>query len=58
MMQPPTMSTAITEGVRVIVTSRYVPEPSDPRARRYVFAYTVRISNESSSTVQVKTATG
>lgn len=45
-MQPTTTSTAITDGIRVTVTSRYLPEQSVPRAHRYVWAYTVRIVNE------------
>jgi len=52
MMTP--ASVAITNGVRVSVTSVYVPGHSLPRARRFVFAYTVRISNESSHTVQLR----
>jgi ApaG protein len=39
-------STAVTEGIRIIVHSRYVAEQSLPTAGRYVFAYTVRIKNE------------
>jgi len=39
-------STALTDGIRVTVASRYVPEQSHPRGKRYVWAYTVRIANE------------
>ena len=39
-------SVALTDGIRVTVTSRYIAEQSLPRARRYVWAYTVRITNE------------
>lgn len=49
------MSNAITEGIRVTVRTQYVPEQSAPRAKRYVFAYTVRISNEGSQTAQLRT---
>ncbi|MDI1430343.1 Co2+/Mg2+ efflux protein ApaG [Polyangium sorediatum] len=49
------MSTAITNGIRVYVTTVYVPSQSMPSARRYVFAYTVRISNEGSETAQLRT---
>ena len=31
------VSTALTEGIRVTVKSVYVPEQSAPRAHRYVF---------------------
>jgi ApaG protein len=48
------MSTAVTHGIRVVVKSEYLPQHSQPRANRYVFAYTIRISNESSDTVQLK----
>lgn len=39
-------SVALTEGIRVTVTSRYLAEQSEPGAQRYVWAYTVRIENE------------
>lgn len=49
------MSNAITDGIRVTVRSYYVPEQSAPRAKRYVFAYTVRIANEGAVTAQLRT---
>src|SRR5215472_7515486 len=51
----PGTSTALTEGIRVSVTAVYVPEQSSPRARRYVFAYTVRIANEGLEPAQLRT---
>lgn len=42
-----------TEGVRVEVESYFVPEQSDAVLDRYVFAYRIRISNESETTVQL-----
>jgi ApaG protein len=45
---------AITQGIRVAVRSQYLPEQSDVRANRYVFAYTIRISNESERSVQLR----
>ncbi len=48
-------STAVTEGVRVVVRSAYVADQSLPRARRYVFAYTVRIVNEGTEAAQLRT---
>ena len=48
------MSNAITNGIRVTVSSAYVAGQSAPKARRYVFAYTVRISNEGSETAQLR----
>jgi ApaG protein len=49
------VSNAITEGIRVTVRSQYVSEQSVPQSKRYVFAYTVRISNEGTDPVQLKT---
>lgn len=48
------VSTAITNGIRVNVTSTYVPSQSAPSAKRYVFAYTVRITNEGSAVTQLR----
>ena len=45
----------MTDGIRVTVRSVYVPEQSAPRAKRYVFAYTVRIANEGATTAQLRT---
>jgi ApaG protein len=49
------VSNAITNGIRVTVSSTYVPAQSAPKAHRYVFAYTVRIANEGTETAQLKT---
>lgn len=43
----------VTEGVAVEVESYFVPEQSDAVIDRYVFAYRVRISNESATPVQL-----
>lgn len=48
------MSTATTEGIKVNVRAVYVPEQSAPRAKRYVFAYTVQIANEGSTAAQLR----
>ena len=48
------MSNAITNGIRVTVSSNYIPTQSAPKARRYVFAYTVRIANEGTEAAQLK----
>lgn len=48
------MSTAITEGIKVSVEAVYVPEQSSPKQRRYVFAYTVRIENQSKDSAQLR----
>ena len=39
------MSTAVTEGIRVEVASEFLKDRSEPHARRWVFAYTITISN-------------
>ena len=48
-------SAALTEGIRVRVQSLYLPEQSSPRDDRYVFAYTITISNESQNSAQLRT---
>lgn len=48
------MSNAVTRGIRVTVKAQYLPERSQPATRQYVFAYTVRISNEGEQTAQLK----
>jgi ApaG protein len=47
------VSEAVTQGIRVVVRSVYVPEQSMPLAHRYVFAYTIRISNEGKRAAQL-----
>ena len=49
------MSEAVTEDVRVKVVSRYLPQQSSPAEGRYVFSYTVKITNESPEKVQLRT---
>ena len=48
------MNVAVTKGVRVVVRTEYLADQSDARANRYVFAYTIRISNESDHSVQLR----
>jgi ApaG protein len=47
-------STAVTNGIRISVQPQYVAEQSSPRAKRYVFAYTVRIENQGSEPAQLR----
>ncbi len=42
------MPEAVTSGIRVAVRSEFRPERSAPAAGRYLFTYTIRISNEAS----------
>lgn len=46
-------SSAVTNGIRIVVRCRYVPEQSQPLFERFVFAYTVRIHNEGSLSAQL-----
>lgn len=44
-MSTPELSDTTTHGVRVGATGYFLPEESDPDARRYVFGYTIVIVN-------------
>jgi uncharacterized protein affecting Mg2+/Co2+ transport len=46
-------SEAITEDVRVQVTSSYRPERSDEALGKHCFAYNIRITNESNKPIQL-----
>jgi ApaG protein len=48
------VSTAITEGIRITVSTEYLASQSSPTQHRYVFAYTVRITNEGTETAQLR----
>ena len=47
------MSDTTTRGIRIQVTTSYVPERSSPRESEYLFTYRVRISNEGTETAQL-----
>jgi ApaG protein len=49
------MSTSVsrTRGILVEVRARYLPERSSPAESRWVFAYTIRITNEGDERVQL-----
>jgi ApaG protein len=47
------MSEATTRGIRIEVSSTYVPERSAPEAGHYFFAYRVRITNVGDETAQL-----
>jgi ApaG protein len=44
---------ATTEGIRIAVQPIYIDGQSDVMARKFVFAYFIRIDNQSSQTVQL-----
>jgi ApaG protein len=48
-------STAVTQGIRVTVTARYIEERSTPARGRYFFAYSVVIENEGRAPAQLRT---
>jgi ApaG protein len=48
------MSSALTRGIRVDVRSEFLPQHSNPASKRFVFSYTIQISNESEETVQLR----
>lgn len=47
------MSEAVTNNIRVEVLSQYSPENSRPLQGEWVFQYTVRITNQGTTTVQL-----
>ena len=47
------MSDTTTNGIRVQVETRFLPEQSSPRDNQYLFAYRIRISNEGTETAQL-----
>jgi ApaG protein len=48
------MSSALTRGIRVDVRSEFLPQHSSASGKRFVFSYTIQISNESEETVQLR----
>jgi len=46
-------SEAVTNNVRVEVSSQFAPERSEPFDNEWFFYYTIRITNEGSTTVQL-----
>jgi ApaG protein len=48
-------SSAVTDGIRVTVQSLYLADQSSPHDDRYVFAYTVAITNEGGIPAQLRT---
>lgn len=48
-------SEAVTNGIRVAVASRYLPERSNPVALEYLFAYEVTVENQSEAPVRLLT---
>jgi len=47
------MSEAITKGVKIQVSSRFLEERSNPQTNRFIFAYTVTITNTEALPVQL-----
>jgi ApaG protein len=49
------MSTAITNGIRITVETRFVEDQSEPRHEKWVFAYQITIANEGADDAQLLT---
>ncbi|MFD1187873.1 Co2+/Mg2+ efflux protein ApaG [Pontibacter rugosus] len=47
------MDTKTTEGVKVTVTTNYLPDYSSPVQQHFVFAYKIKIENNSEFTVKL-----
>lgn len=47
------MSSAVTQGIRVEVKSEFRPDRSTPAAGRFLFTYTVRITNDGPRAAQL-----
>ncbi len=47
------MSSAVTDGIRVSVTSAFRPDRSEPGQGRWLFSYTVRLANEGDAAAQL-----
>lgn len=50
----PTGSDITTAGVRVQVTPRYLPQQSDPEGGKYLFAYSITLTNDTARAVQLR----
>lgn len=48
------MKRANKEGIQISVQTVYMPEQSKPRSGRFVFAYTIKISNEGQHPAQLR----
>lgn len=48
------MSTALTDGIRVDVESRYLPDRSEPGSHRWLFGYTITVSNVGDAPAQLR----
>jgi ApaG protein len=47
------VSSAVTRGIRISVTSAFRPDRSEPGQGRWLFAYTVRLANEGDVAAQL-----
>lgn len=48
------MYTTVTSDIRISVTTQYLPDQSEPAKRRWFWAYTVLIENQSGDIVQLR----
>jgi len=49
------MSSAMTRGILVTVSSQYIPEKSSASARQFAYAYTVNIANRGDVSAKLET---
>jgi ApaG protein len=49
------VASSTTQGIRVSVDSKYLPDRSTPGARQWAFSYTVTIENVGGETAQLRT---
>ena len=49
------MYRAVTRSIEVKVTPRFMPDRSSPESNQFFWAYTIRITNRGTETVQLKT---
>jgi ApaG protein len=49
------VSVAVTQGIRVMVQTQYLPDQSDPAANKFLFAYQITIANEGTLPAQLLT---
>ena len=54
-MPTPTASDTVTRDIRVRVTPQYEPDHSEPGENRYIFSYSVVITNEGSDIITLRT---
>lgn len=47
------MPACTTHGIKIIVQTRYEPQHSEPKDKKYIFSYRIIITNESEEAIQL-----